>query len=105
MGLRFIPETSSFYIFENAVDEWGIKKPSAESKREVKCFLKGSEALSSIESKSGKQIKPTYDLVVNGTIDVNVGDVVLVEGYKLEVLRKSPKKDLSGKVLITKLVV
>lgn len=105
MGLKLLPELDAIYLFKKGkVDAWGISS-IGESKEEVTCYIKETEASTSIESKGGKMVIPSYDIGFNGDVPINVGDCIEVYGVKKVVLMKSQKKDLSRTVLITKITV
>lgn len=100
--LKFIPEIDSIFILEKgAIDSWGIISGNS-VKTEVRCRIKEVENASPIESQSGKQIIPTYDISINGDVGISVGDKVEVYGAIMTVVSRQPKKDLSGKVLYVK---
>lgn len=104
--LKWFPENSFVYIYKTGeVDVWGLK-PVKEEKIKVGCRITGKETSSSIESKSGKQIIPTYTISFNGSdVDVEIGDFIEVEGYKKEVLSKRFIRSLSGDKLGIKITV
>lgn len=105
MGLKIVPERDSIILFKKAEsDNWGINSVS-DVKEELKCFVIGSENSTAIESAGGKMVNPTYDISFNNKVNIEIGDIVEVEGRKLPVLTRAYKKDLSQKVLITKISV
>ncbi|WP_300857260.1 hypothetical protein [uncultured Clostridium sp.] len=105
MGLKLIPETSYIYIPEKSdVDVWGLAK-STDLKKKYGCFLRESEQVTPVESIGGKQILPSYDISFNGKVEIRAGDKIEVDGVLMEVLKKSVSKDISGNVLLTKIIV
>lgn len=105
MGLKLLPELDSIILFsKEKVDAWGIGS-IGESKKILPCYIRGSEVSTSIESRGGKMVIPSYTICFNGDVAINVGDCIEVYGVKKDVLKKSQSKDLSRKVLVTKITV
>lgn len=105
MGLKLLPENGHVFVYEKGeVDAWGLST-LADTKKRFDCFIRESEESTPIESVSGKQIIPSYNLTFNGKVEIKAGDKIEVEGDLLEVLRRKVTKDFSGNVLITKITV
>lgn len=105
MGLKLLPELDSIYLYKKGkVDAWGISS-AGESKELIPCYTKGSESSTPIEAQGGKMVIPSYDISFNGDVAINVGDYIEICGIKKVVLKKSQSKDLSRKVLVTKITV
>lgn len=105
MGLKLLPELDSIYLLKRGnSDAWGIGS-AGESKELLPCYIKGSEVSTSVEAQGGKMVIPSYDICFNGNVPINVGDYIEVYGVKKVVLKKTLNKDLSRKVLITKITV
>lgn len=105
MGLKLVPELDSIFLLKRGeVDVWG-RASIKETKEEFKGLVRGTEASTSIESIGGRMIAPTFDISFNGSVSINVGDYIEVEGIRKIVLTKAQKKDLSRTVLITKITV
>lgn len=104
MLVKLLPEKEAVYLIEKeGLDSWGL--PTKGKKTELKCYIKASETNTGLESKGGKQVIPTYDISFNGAVSIKVGDLLEVEGEVAEVLKRIEIKDLSRKVLVTKVTV
>lgn len=105
MGLKLIPEFDSIFLLEKGVpDAWGISSTKA-SKVELRCFIKGAESSTAIESIGGRMVVPSYTITFNGDVDVHVGDYIEIDGMKKVVLTRTQKKDLARVPLLTKITV
>lgn len=105
MGLKYILDGDSVYLIHKGdIDGWGIASGS-ETKTEYSCLVRGAEDSTPVGAIGGKQVIPSYDISFNGKIPFGVGDTLEVEGIKLVVLRKKEVKDLSRKVLFTKVTL
>lgn len=105
MGLKLIPDNDSIFLYEKGdVDAWGINS-AGDSKKELGCLISGVETSTAIESKGGKMVIPSHEILFNFSVEISVGDFIEVEGRKMVVLSKQEKKDLSRKILITKITV
>lgn len=103
--LNLIPENEFIYILgKEDVDVWGIGSPS-DLKIKKGCLIKPSEDATPIESKGGKQIKPSYEVTFNGKVALKVGDFIEVEDEVFIVLHRKEIKDLSRNVILTKITV
>lgn len=102
--MKLLPEKERVYLLEqDGLDSWGL--PKTGKKTELKCYIKASENSTGLESKGGKQVVPTFDISFNGAVSVKVGNLLEVEGEVMEVLKRTEIKDLSRKVLVTKVTV
>ena len=100
--LKMIPEIDSIFICtKGTVDAWGISSVGS-SKTEIKCRIKESESSAPINTNGGKQVIPTFDISINGDVGISVGDAIEVNGTKMTILARTPKKDLSGKIIYIK---
>lgn len=105
MGLKYILDSEKvFYTPKGEVDSWGISSPSGD-KQEVACLIRETDDSTPIEAQGGKQVVPTYQVSINGTVAFGVGDILEVEGQELVILRKKEVKDLSRKVMYTKVTL
>lgn len=105
MGLNYIIENASVYLVKKGeLDGWGISKPSGE-KVLLRCFLRGAEDSTPMESQGGKQVIPSYSVSFNGDVPFGAGDILEVEGKQFEVLRKKPTRGLSREVMFTKVTL
>lgn len=102
--MKLLPEKEIVYLLKKeGLDSWGL--PTTGQKEKMKCYIKASEDSTGLEAKGGKQVVPTYNVSFNGAVTVKVGDLLEVEGEVLEVLKRIEIKDLSRKVLVTKVTV
>lgn len=94
----------AYLIGKSAVDSWGIGV-AEETRTPIKCLIKASEESTGLATIGGKQVIPTYVLYVNGKTPVRVGDLLEVDGDIKEVVSKREAKDITRKVIYTKLTV
>lgn len=105
MGLKYILDTEQIFHVESAgVDAWGISSPSGE-KTAYSCCIRGAEDSTPIEAQGGKHVIPSYTVSFNGKVPFTVGETLEVEGTELVILRKKEVKDLSRKVMFTKVTL
>ena len=105
MGLKYISDKDSVYLISMGdVDAFGIRTNS-ETKQLLKCSCRAIENSSPIESEGGRQVIPTYSVSFNGKVAVNIGDRLEIDGVTKTILTKKESKDLSRKVLFTKVTL
>lgn len=105
MGLKYILDGDKIYHIKSAgVDAWGINSTSGE-KTEYSCLIRGAEDSTPIEAQGGKQVIPSYTISFNGKVPFTVGETLEVEGNQLVILKRKEVKDLSRKVLFTKVTL
>lgn len=105
VSMKLLPEKESIYLLsKGGFDDWGLPTTS-EEKELIKCYIKASQTSTGLQDTGGKQVLPTYDISFNGAVAIKVGDLIEIEGETKEVLKRIEIKDLSRKVLVTKVTV
>jgi len=85
-------------------DSWGISQINTEPEI-LKCMVSEVVELIELKTVSGKAVNVTANIVFKGKADIKVGDNINTDNGKFEVLKVQYIKDLSSKILFTKVAV
>lgn len=102
--LGYLPYNEEAIIYtQGAVDDWGIK--SAETKQILPCYIREVRNSERLETVGGSVQVLSYVVVLEGKVEVKIGDYIEVEGHKYKVQNCRYLKDLDRNIISTKVTI
>ncbi|WP_275764075.1 hypothetical protein [Priestia megaterium] len=101
-----IPLNDEVLVYKNEKkDSWGIVVTSTEPVK-YKCMITYATDIEELKTAEGKQVVITASIILKGNAAIQLEDKVSFDDLaEVEVLKVQRIKDLSGKILFTKVVI